>query len=175
MPAAACKRKFESNAQLTILHITNQHLHPTCSRTQTYDIGTTLQQLMTILDLSQLTMTSTEVLTNITAVSFVQSDYGNALWHGEAMSRAPDNWHSTINIPYDYVAHPKAFKSMLERFKLICDGHLGNITTATYRIELEPGAKRPISFVPYRAGPKARNCGKYKIDNKLSMNVIERA
>lgn len=63
----------------------------------------------------------------------------------------------------------------MKPFKSMWDENLRHMTTATHRVELEPPVTRPIHFVPYRGGLKARDLGKNKIDNTISMNFIELA
>lgn len=56
--------------------------------------------------------------------------------------------------------------------RVIVDGRLAHIESATHRVELDSLATRPVHSVPYRAGPKASDFGK-NVNNMLSMDVTE--
>lgn len=125
------------------------------------------------MDLNQLSPTSTKDETAATAVKNVVSDIGNKRSRKGDISQARDDWRSTINILDDYAAYCEALIHVMEPLKSICDGLLDYVTSATHRVELDLPGRRPLNFVPCRAGPRARDFEKNEIENMLSMNVIE--
>ena len=62
----------------------------------------------------------------------------------------------------------------LRKYSHIWNGSLGEITTIEHRIDLVPGS-RPVSSVPYRAGPKAQKAEQDEVDRMLRAGVIEPA
>lgn len=64
---------------------------------------------------------------------------------------------------------------MLELFSPMWDGHVGRITIAKHRIEMNTRDIRPINSAPYRVGPAARAFEKEEQAKMTKMRVIEPA
>ena len=89
-------------------------------------------------------------------------------------TRTEADWRSLVNIDEEFADRRDEITAMLDEFASMWDGHLGRVSIAKHRIELQPGA-RPSYSAPYRAGPKARDFEKSEIDKMLKAGVIEPA
>lgn len=64
------------------------------------------------------------------------------------------------------------FSDLLSNFESMWDGHPGKISIVKHQIDLSPAQSKPIRFVLYRAGPKARELERNEIDKMLLGGVI---
>lgn len=62
---------------------------------------------------------------------------------------------------------------MLSRFQSTWNGHRGRISVAMHCIELLQPDIGPANSASYRAGSKAREIEKAKVDNIIAENIIE--
>lgn len=62
---------------------------------------------------------------------------------------------------------------MLEEFQVIWDGHLGQLNTATHRVEEYSPEAKSMHAVPYRADLKTRETERVEHDEMQAMKVVE--
>lgn len=64
---------------------------------------------------------------------------------------------------------------MLSACQTTCDGHLGYITAAKYRIKLLDNHAKSVHLAPYPAGPETREFEKAELDKIPDQKIIEPA
>lgn len=83
------------------------------------------------------------------------------------------NCREKVNVGQSYDGYRQEIIKMLQEYKDMWDGRLGQLGIAKHRIVLTSTDIWPINFVPYRAGRKEREFEKMEIDKMIRMNVIE--
>ena len=79
-----------------------------------------------------------------------------------------------LDLSHVAFCHRGKLRTMLRKYSHMRNGSLGEIATTEHRIDLVPGS-RPVSSVPYRAGPKEQKEEQDEVDRMLRAAVIEPA
>ena len=84
-----------------------------------------------------------------------------------------DEVSSAADLDLDHVPekYREELRAMLDEFRSMYDGRLGEINVTEHSIDLVEGA-RPIHVNPYREGPKTRDIVKTEVDRQLCAGVI---
>ena len=89
-------------------------------------------------------------------------------------NREEEDWRTKVRLGENFEKHRGRIERLLEPYKEIWNGQLGELKATEHRIQLSPGSK-PVHQAPYRAGPLQRQIEKKDIIKMLEKSLIELA